>query len=406
MRNIARWWLSPKFPEVHVKGSGKSPFSNVKKWLVHPFKRRLARAYLKFLQKFTDIKVVGITGSAGKTTTKEMLCSILKFRGETTCTRENIDPIYNIPDTILSTPYGTKYLILEMGVEYPGEMDFYLWLAKPNIAVITNIYPTHTEFFGNEEGVFKEKKKLAEAVDASGFVVLNLDNQFLKKLGKRLKTQVVWFGKEGEVFASKERIVDFKTEFWISFKDTKDSIKVQLPLIGSQYVNNALAASAVAHRLGATVGEVKKGLEQFNIPPHRMRVIKHHSGALILDDTYNSNPEAAKASISTFLEVAGNQKKVIVFGDMLELGKLEKSYHRRLGEFLGQVKGVDVLICVGNASKITGKTAAELLGRSHVEFASDWKEALVKLKPFFKDKTAILIKGSRSIGLDNLVAAI
>lgn len=134
--------------------------TKIKKTIYHPIKNLIANNYLFFLRKFTNIKVIAITGSAGKTTTKEMVTSILKQVAPTVWTKDNIDPVYNIPATILRCTPWTKYLILEMSVEYPGEMDFYLWLAKPDIGVITNIFPTHTEFFGDADGVLKVQSVL------------------------------------------------------------------------------------------------------------------------------------------------------------------------------------------------------------------------------------------------------
>src|SRR3989304_10463920 len=137
VNKIIRWWVTPKLPLQDV--FEKHNF--ISQWLMHPIKRRLARYYLKLIQKYTDITVIGVTGSAGKSTTVQMITSILKHRGKTHATPPSIDPVYNIPNTILKCVPGTKYLILEMSVEYPGEMDYYLWLAKPDIGVITKIYP-------------------------------------------------------------------------------------------------------------------------------------------------------------------------------------------------------------------------------------------------------------------------
>src|SRR4030042_677120 len=190
---IVRWWVTPKLPyhdifelPLLINKSAASRYWHIfSRWVIHPIKRRAARWYLRLLQKYSGIVVIGITGSAGKTTTKEMLFSILKKQDKTVCTRTYLDPVYNIPNTILTTPFGTKYLILEMGVEYPGEMDFYLWLAKPDIGVITNIFPTHTEFMGNIDGVFKEKGKLVLRLPKSGVAVLNSGDKKLKSLERR-----------------------------------------------------------------------------------------------------------------------------------------------------------------------------------------------------------------------------
>src|SRR3989344_2587811 len=132
----------------------------MKKILIHPIKRRISKLYLIFLRRFFGLKVIGITGSAGKTSTKEMIISILSLKARTVASFANIDPVYNIPTTILRCTPLTKYLVLEMGVEYPNEMDFYLWLVKPDVGVITNIFPTHTLFLKDIEGVYKEKSKL------------------------------------------------------------------------------------------------------------------------------------------------------------------------------------------------------------------------------------------------------
>ena len=199
-----------------------------KKWVIHPIKRRVAKYYLWFLRKFTSIKVIGITGSAGKTTTKEMLASILKLDEKTVYSFANIDPVYNIPTTILKCTLSTKYLILEMGVEYPGEMDFYLWLAQPDIGVITNIFPTHTEFLKDIEGVLEEKSKLIKSLSKNSFAVLNESDSRLKSLVNKTKAKIIWFNGE-----------------------------------------NSDAARKVAEVFGVSPENIKKGLKNFDRPKHR-----------------------------------------------------------------------------------------------------------------------------------------
>src|SRR5579859_7997424 len=195
--SIVRWWQVSSLPEAHVwisKDRRPVGLKNVvrvyfRKWFVHPIKRRVAKYYLIFLKKFRGLTVIGITGSSGKTTTKEMLASILKLKGETIASFANIDPVYNIPTTILKCKPSTKYLVLEMGIEYPGEMDFYIWLAKPDVGVITNIYPTHTLFFGDETGVAKEKGKLVKTLGKNKTAVLNIENKYLLEIGQKVKSK-------------------------------------------------------------------------------------------------------------------------------------------------------------------------------------------------------------------------
>ena len=198
--SLARLWFGP-IPDEHVKVIIRSPKEYLYKLLIHPIKRRVAKYYLLLLRKVFGLKVIGITGSAGKSTTKEMTASILTESGKTVASYANIDPVFNIPSTILKCSPQTRFLVLEMGVEYPGEMDFYLWLAKPDIGLMTNIYPAHTEFFENIQGIAKEKGKLIRALKPQGFAVLNKENNSLREISKEVKAKIVWYGDGGEVHA-------------------------------------------------------------------------------------------------------------------------------------------------------------------------------------------------------------
>lgn len=409
INSFVRWWMTPKLPVQHIYGVPSGGLFTkcrilIARWFFHPIKRRIAKMYLHILRSITGIKVIGITGSAGKTTTKEMLVAILKFHGKTVFSKENIDPIYNIPQTILQTSFDTKYLILEMGVEYPGEMDFYLWLAKPDIGVLTNIYPTHTEYFGDAGGVFAEKSKLAYGIDKSGTVVANSEDGFLSKLRNKLKAKIVWFGHKSEVSASNFKITqDFKSKFLLSMGQNEIvPIDVELSVPGRQFVQNALASAAVSYDLNISKDIVKRGLESFSSAPHRMKILKHKSGALIIDDSYNNNPQAALETINTFNEYAGTRAKVVIFGDMLELGQLSDKYHKKVGEILGK-SNLKKLICVGENSKITAKVAGGILGESRVQVASSLDEVFDFLQEFLKKDVVVLVKGSRSIHLEKII---
>lgn len=406
---VIRWWVTPKLPKEHIfippdkrpKGIYTKLRVYFRKWVVHPLKRRIARYWLKILQGFFGLTVVGITGSAGKTTAKEMLASILSQKGKTVWTPANVDPIYNIPSTILRCTPTTKYLILEMGVEFPGEMDFYLWLAKPRIGVITNIYQTHTQFFGNIDGVAEEKRKLIERLDKKGFAVLNKNSTYLKKAAKNTRAHVVWFGKDGLVKAEKIKITDdFKTRFTLHV--AKESTEVTLPLLGTQFVENALAAAAIGFTCGAGIKEIKTGLENFNVPEHRMRPLKLKNGAIVLDDSYNNNPTAATLALQTLKEAARGRKIVVVMGDMLELGEKEKELHEDLGREIAK-SGAGYFVGVGQLSRYAAGEVKKNLGEGNVWWVEKENQVLPILKRLLKKDTITLIKGSRSISLDKLV---
>ena len=369
---IMQWWMTPKLPYHDIFEFpllvDRSKFGKLKHflphWAIHPIKRRLARWYLRVLQKFTNITVIGVTGSAGKSTTVQMIASVLRTKARTIATPPSIDPIYNVPNTILKCPPNAKFLILEMSVEYPGEMDYYLWLARPDMGLITNIFPTHTEFLINEEGVLKEKRKLTSRLRLGGIAVLNKKDERLKNLPVKHGVKVVWF--DGD---------------------------------------NANAARAVGKIFEVSKEDIEAGIKNYERPKHRLTLIKLASGATLLDDSYNANPEAVLATLRYFNKLAGKKPKIAVLGDMLELGKLEESEHRRVGSEAAKLN-FEVVIGVGKAVKYLEEEARRHSTKIRTYLLSDQSQVLPVLGPLITKDTFILVKGSRSLGLDKLVDAL
>jgi UDP-N-acetylmuramoyl-tripeptide--D-alanyl-D-alanine ligase len=399
-------WIGPSLPYVYLTlsneekkmGLSRKMWLLLLRWFLHPIKRRLAKWYVFILQTCFKLTVIGITGSSGKTTTKEMLASVLSKKGKTVITKENIDPVYNIPTTILNCPINTKYLILEMGVEHPGEMDYYLWLVRPSIGAITNIYPTHTQYFGNISGVLKEKIKLIKAIDNIGFVVLNGEDNLLRGVPTKLKAPTIFF-KDQSLRAENIKVGESGTDFrLISGKEKKD---IKLPLIGSQFVENALCATALGNACGLSINQIKEGLESFNLPKHRMTLVRIGK-SLILDDSYNNNPVAAKAALSTLCEIAKGKKMAVIFGDMLELGQLEEKFHRELGRIMSRMPLL-FLLGYGKASRLLIEEASRFLSKKRCLWFSKKDQIIKFVKPYLNDEIVILIKGSHSIGLDEII---
>ena len=397
---IIRWWVTPKLPPEDVWAK-HNPISQ---WLTHPIKRRLARVYLVFLRKHSDIKVIGITGSIGKTTTTEILASILEKAGKTIRSAEGIDPVYNIPNTILKARPSTKYLILEMSVEYLNEMDYYLWLAKPDVAIITNIAVTHTEYLKDPKGIASEKGKLVKSLNKTGLAVLNGDDKIVKSLAKNTKARVELFGEKTNISASNVQLNnDLSTNFTLSIGTNKKSVHINA--LGMQFVSNALAAACAANALGIKIAEIVSGIESFKRPAHRLNVFRSKNNGIIFDDTYNSNPRAASESLDTFLAISKDKEKVAVIGDMLELGKYEEKAHKELGKKVGK-SGLKYLIGVGNTARFIVEEAASGMGSENCFLVSNHSEALQIVKPLVNKNTALFVKGSRSIHLDKLVDAL
>ncbi len=394
---IIRWWVTPELPPEDIFAS----HNLISQWIIHPVKRRLARRYLKLLQKYTKIKVIGITGSTGKTTTTEILGSILSTQAKTCWSEENIDPVYNIPNTILKTSWGTKYLILEMSVEFVNEMGYYLWLVKPDIAIVTNIATTHTQFLKNVGGVSSEKSKLTKSLSENGIAVLNFEDPVVKTFAKSTKAKVCWYGRGSDIYAKDISLnKDLSTSF--TLVTGKINRNVHMKAFGVQFVTNALAAAAAASSLGLGLESISAGIEKFKHLKHRLNIIRSKNHGIIFDDSYNSNPKAASESLDTFNKLAHSRKKIAVIGDMLELGQFEESSHKELGKKIGKMN-FDYLIGVGSASRFVAEEAGKLMGQNKCFLTTNESEVLPILEPLLNKDSALFVKGSRSIHLDKLV---
>jgi UDP-N-acetylmuramoyl-tripeptide--D-alanyl-D-alanine ligase len=406
MRKILKFWLSKEIPDYYLKikltGNGfiKDTKNLIYFYFIHPVKRRIAKYYLVFLKTFSKIKIIAITGSSGKSTTKEMLSSILRLNGNTVYSFANIDPVYNIPTTVLKCNLKTKYLILEYGVEYPGEMNFYLWMAKPDIGIITSINPTHLEFFKSVDGVFNEKIKLAKyLIENNKKVFLNKENTYLRKFGENNKN-VIFYGEDSSIKATNLIMKNGYQYFDIE----EDSVltRIKLSVLGKINVENSLAAYAVADSVGINKSKIIKGLSVYKPLDHRLSIIKIKNSTII-DDSYNNNPVAAEKAIEFLKEYSNGKSMVVVFGDMLELGKHSYKFHKKIGEMFLKLPLIR-LICVGELSKTIYEINKEKLGTNNAFWVSNETEVDEYLTPLLKEKNTILVKGSHSIGLDRLIA--
>lgn len=350
--------------------TGPIPLASTRKsffldFFYHPTKRQVAKIYLTILQKVFGLKIIGITGSFGKTTTKDILYSLLSRHSETIAARDNIDPIYNIPSTIFRARPATRFLILEMGIEHIGEMNFYNWLAPIDIAIITGIGLAHTQYLRDIETIVAEKSLIGKHAKQT---FVSRDDQNIK---------VVTHGKIVRVAPEKD---------------------LHLPFLGDHFKTDASLAIAVAKFLGKDQSEIDAELRQLIPTSQRMFLIKHSSGALIIDDSYNANPSAVLASLTTLFDLARKKKRspVFVFGQMNELGKYEKESHKKIGRFL-KINHLKHLLTLGPATKYTIETAG-VGDRSGL--ISELKK---KFMPFLDRRYCLLIKGSRSWHLEDLL---
>ena len=379
------------------------PYREVKNWKkpLHASKALLAKNYLKLLP---NVEVVGITGSVGKTLTQNAIYAVLSQRYKTVVGDENLDPTFRIPQTILKTKPWDQKIILEYGVEHPGDMDYYLSIAKPKIAVVTAVAPTHIKYFANVVGVFKEKLKLVKALEKNDYAVLNSDDSYCQEMAKLTKAHVKWFGKSAK---SGVKISDFRqdlagSKFRLRLNGQKATISWKI--VGEHQLLSAYAASTVGIIEGMTLLQIAEGLSKTQVPLHRLNVISVGNMS-ILDDTYNSSPVAAKEAVNTLVALGQDKVKIAVFGDMKDLGELSKEAHQNLGKVIA-ASNINVLVTIGKESETIAKAAKNFSYKGKIIIAkgiSGINDSIHKLK---MDKSVILIKGSRHAHLERLVFAL
>ncbi|HSA78765.1 MAG TPA: UDP-N-acetylmuramoyl-tripeptide--D-alanyl-D-alanine ligase [Nitrospirota bacterium] len=356
----------------------------------------------KMHRKRFAIPVIGITGSNGKTTTKEMLASILKQRGAVLKNEGNLNNHIGVPLTLLKLNARHKSAAVEMGMSALGEIDALARLVRPDVGVITNIGPAHLEFLGTMDTVAQAKAELLGNLKMGGTAVLNADDQYFTPLRNKYGGRVLSFGIENKADVSASGIRQGKdfTDMTIEADDSR--VNVRLPAVGKHNIYNALAASAAATAVGMPLDAVKYGLEDFS--PVAMRSeLKQVKGRTVLADYYNANPGSVKAALETLISLGAGRKSVAVLGDMLELGDIAADAHREVGRTVAHL-GVDVLITMGSlATYINEGALEEGMPQDRVIVAGSHAEAAALLKERSKNGDAILIKGSRGMKMEKIL---
>jgi UDP-N-acetylmuramoyl-tripeptide--D-alanyl-D-alanine ligase len=355
----------------------------------------LARSYRA---KF-DIPIVAVAGSCGKTTTKDMLASILGQTKSVVATQGNLNNLIGAPLTLLRIGAGAEAAVLEIASNAPGEIERLAWVIAPTAGIITNIGPVHLEGFGDMEGVFKEKSSLAPHVSSEGFLVAYAEDTPLDRIRAMFAGEIVTFGL-GE--SADFRATDIKQEIGGGAEFTLNGAKtLRIPLVGAHNVLNALAAIAAATRLGVEPDLIRAGLERFSAQPMRMEVSRYR-GAAIVNDAYNANPRAMREAISTVTD-APAKRKILALGDMLELGEFSVVAHRSLGQFIARA-GVDLLYACGEfAGEIIVGAMEAGMQAERVLRCDGPDEIAASLKYILGDGDILLVKGSRGMRMERIV---
>ena len=340
-------------------------------------------------------KIIAITGSNGKTSTKEVLVSIMTnylSRDQLLFTEGNYNNEIGLPLTLLNLKGTHSHAVLELGMSHAGEIAWLAKIAKPNIALITNIGEAHIQNFNSKDDIAEAKKELLNNSYELETCVLPRDDeyyQFLAKDLKNLKKVTFGFTKEATISC---KLIDEQT---ITIFTPDENFDVKINLLGKHNIKNILAACACSYAQDIPVKIIKKGIEEIKPFPGRLEKIINSKGLIVINDTYNANPSSMREAIDVLAPMKG--QKILVIGDMGELGSNASKYHKELGEYIKTAK-IDFTLAVGRHTKIT----MQQLGKDQLWFET--KEALVsKLLGIIKPKAIILVKGSRFMKMEEVV---
>ncbi len=337
------------------------------------------------------LKVLAITGSNGKTSTKDFAAAVLARRFRVTKTEGNFNNHVGLPRTILEATSEDEVAVWEIGMNHPGEIAALSKIAAPDAAIITNIGVAHIEFMGSREAIAAEKGALAEAIETQGTVILNADDPFSEGIAARTRAKVVSAGTTGgAVRAIEIRQSADGSEFTVV--EGAHRCRAQLPVAGTHMVQNALLAVAAGRAFGLSIEECAAGLAAAPLTKARLQ-IKEIGGVQFLDDSYNANPDSMKAALRTLVELDAEGKRIAVLGEMRELGAESERGHREIGETAATL-GVDQLITIGDAAALIAE-GARTAGLDKVSSARSTSEAAKLLSEMAEPGDLVLIKGSR-----------
>lgn len=351
--------------------------------------------------------VVAITGSSGKTTTKEMCAAILGVRGPCLKTPGNWNNGFGVPLTLLLREPEHRALVIELGMNHRGEIAPLVELARPNVGLLTNVGTAHIENLGSQDEIALEKGDLVAGLAPDATAVLNADDPRVLAQASRTPARIVTFGQRepADVRAANVRSLGDRG-YSFDLVTPAGEIAVHVPGIGETTVINALAAAAAALAAGAKLADAAAGLARFRTVGGRMAQLRLRSGATVVDDTYNANPQSMAAALRSLVTLRGSGRGIAVLGDMAELGESAESAHRATGRLVAEL-GLDWLFAVGRLAQLTADGAIEAgMDAARVRIGEDAGQASAEITKLVRARDWILVKGSRSSRMERVVEAL
>lgn len=349
----------------------------------------------KFKRNMYDIPVIAITGSVGKTSTKDIVASVVGNKYKTLKTEGNNNNNIGLPLTILKLK-DHEAMVIEMGMNHFREIALLTEIAKPTLAVITNIGTSHIGILGSRENILKAKLEILEGMKEPRLIINN-DNDLLHKWYEenKEKIEIHTYGieNESEINAKDIRMNENSSEFSVNINDKK--IEIEVPVGGEHFIYNALCATEVGKVLGISDEQIKKGIKEFELTKKRMDIRTLKNGAILINDSYNASYESMSASINYLADHKG-KRKIAVLGDMFELGEFSKELHEKVGEIVAK-KNIDILICSGEESKEIVKKVNEKNPKTQTILLNSNGEILKKLEDILRTGDVVLVKASNGM---------
>jgi UDP-N-acetylmuramoyl-tripeptide--D-alanyl-D-alanine ligase len=401
--------LSEQFPQLDLT-TGKAPlhlgdFQDRSFCIRVPDCLQALQTVARFWRRKLDLRIIGITGSVGKSTTKEVVAQVVGQRYKTLKSPGNLNNEIGLPLSLLRLTEEHERAVLEMGFYVPGEIAFLCDLALPHVGVVTNVGIVHAERAGSQEAIARGKAELVEALPPAptGVAILNFDDPLVRRMSSKTKARVFYYGLDPQADLWADGVEGLGLEgirFRLHYRS--EVLYLRVPLIGRHSVHTALRSAAVGISEGLTWQEIVSGLRSEHTQL-RLVAVRAKNGALILDDTYNASPQSTLAALNLLEELDG--RKVAVLGDMLELGQYETHGHQMVGARAAEV--ADELVTVGTRAKIIADTAARSgLSPQWITHLENSEAAIEFLESRLRPEDVVLVKGSRGVQMDLIVSAL
>ena len=360
----------------------------------------------KYKRSLYDIPVIGITGSVGKTSTKDLVASVMSQKYNTLKTKGNYNNHIGVPLTLLELNTH-EAAVVEMGMNHLGEISKVTNIAKPTMSIITNIGTAHIGILGSRENILKAKLEILEGMRSDAPVTINNDNDMLHDwyLNNKKNRNIITYGIENKSDIMAKNISKFENGSKFDVEIDGKTYKAQINVGGNHFILNALCGICAGLQNDITIDKILKGINEFKLTSNRMEIIKVDREIKIINDSYNASYDSVKAALESLKDMCAN-RKIAVLGDILELGDFAKSIHIKVGEEVYKNK-VDILITVGKNAKFIAESALNLGFNESSVFAYETNdEAISKIKGIMKEKDCILLKASNGMKFKEILEAL